>query len=67
MMASLVNNTSMNTKMNYARSMDPVIINMTSNSVDTVAQRSEVSAFDTMADPGTKTYATAYTPSFLYS
>ena len=67
MMASLVNHNSMETKMNYGRSMDPVIINMSSNSVGNVAQRDEVSAFDTMADPGTKTYTNAYTPSFLYS
>ena len=65
-MANILNMNSMDAKMKGASRMAPVVINMS----DAVAMGGtetpqEVSAFDTIANPGTSTYTDAYKPSFL--
>ena len=65
-MANILNMNSMDAKMKGASRLAPVVINMS----DAVAmggteQPQEVSAFTTIADPGTSAYTDAYKPSFL--
>jgi|SaaInlV_120m_DNA_3_1039746.scaffolds.fasta_scaffold01157_9 hypothetical protein len=65
-MANILNMNSMDAKMKGASRLAPVVINMS----DAVAmggteQPQEVSAFATVADPGTSAYTDAYKPSFL--